>query len=67
MWKLWHRLFGWDYIHWENSADEGIARIQKGYNGEVFYWRYKITSVADKITTAENVIWLTCEPRKWGL
>ena len=29
MYKIYKYLFGWDYIHWKNSADYGIARVFK--------------------------------------
>lgn len=69
MWKykLLNKLFGWDYIQWRNTADNGIARVHLGFNGEVYYWRYKLTEVADKILEKEQVIWLTCEPKTFGL
>jgi hypothetical protein len=65
MWKLWNRLFGWDYVQWKNSADQGVARIYTDHYYRVFYWRYKGTSILDVITTAEQVVWLTCQPSKY--
>ena len=65
LWSLLHRLFGWDYIYWVNSADRGVARIHKDKDGAAFYWRYKITRLADRVTCADQVIWLTCEPSKY--
>jgi hypothetical protein len=41
MYRLLNRLFGWDYIAWRNTCDQGIARIHKDGNGVLFYWRYK--------------------------
>lgn len=69
MWKykLLNKIFGWDYIQWRNPADQGIARVYRGFNGEVYYWRYKLTKLIDKIKKAEDVVWLTCEPNKFGL
>lgn len=29
MWRLFHKLFGWQYVHMENSADEIIRRVKK--------------------------------------
>ena len=67
MWKLWSKLFGWDYIQWKNSADQGIARVHRDRNGNVYYWRYKITKLADPIVNARDFLWLTCEPSKYGI
>lgn len=59
------RLFGYDYIAWRNSADQGIARVHKDGNGRVWYWRYRVTGVWDVIHEADQVIWLTCAPSKY--
>ena len=67
MWRIFNYLFGWDYIVWHNSADDGIARIHVDKNGNVFYWRYKLTKVADPIKKASHFLWLTCEPSKYGI
>lgn len=66
MWKLFNYLFGWDYVTWRNTADNGIARVHVDKTGKVYYWRYKIISVADVITSADNHLWLTCSPEKYG-
>lgn len=63
--KLLNLLFGWDYIQWQNSADEGIARIHIDGNKRIFYWRYKMTNVIDEIKTPSQVFWLTCSPDKY--
>lgn len=34
-------LFGWDYIHWVHSIDQGVARVFKAKDGRVVYFRYK--------------------------
>jgi hypothetical protein len=65
MYKLLNLLFGFDYIHWRNSADQGIARVHKSQDGVVWYWRYGLTQVADIITKKEQVIWLTCKAEKY--
>ncbi len=66
MWQLWHLLFGWDYIQWSSSYSSGIARVHIDGMGRVWYWRYKVTKVADIITDPKDVIWLTCSPKKYG-
>lgn len=67
MYKLYHWLFGWDYIQWRNSAAQGVARVYKSHCGRIYYWRYKITDLADDIKTRDQVLWLTCSPEKYGL
>lgn len=27
MWRLWHRLFGWQYVYIENSAARHVRRV----------------------------------------
>lgn len=65
MYKLYHFLFGWDYIFWKNSADAGIARVFKTPDGKINYFRYKITNLIDEIESKEQVTWLTCKPEKY--
>lgn len=65
MYKLYKYLFGWDYIHWSDSADQGVARVHKTLDGNVWYWRYKITSIVDEIKSPDEVIWLTCSSLKY--
>lgn len=65
MYKILHWLFGWDYIGWYNSADNGIARVFNDSTGRTFYFRYRITKLIDEIHKPEQVIWLTCKPEKY--
>jgi len=67
MWKLLNYLFGWDYITWKNSADQGIARVHVDKNRNVFYWRYKGSKLPDPIASATKHLWLTCSPEKYGI
>lgn len=62
---LFNKLFGWDYIHWTNSCDQGNARVHKSPDGKVWYYRYKITCIIDVINEPDDVIWLTCHPNKY--
>ena len=62
MFKLKKFLFGWDYIYWRNSADGGVARVHKSPDGVIWYWRYRLTHIIDRITNPDEVIWLTCPP-----
>jgi hypothetical protein len=65
MYKLLHVLFGWDYVAWRNSADQGIARVYEGKCGRVYYWRYRSTRLFDIIEKPEHVLWLTCDPSRY--
>jgi hypothetical protein len=65
VYKILHKVFGWDYVYWHNYADEGIARVHLDAESKPFYWRYKITSLLDNITSADQVTWLTCKPEKY--
>jgi hypothetical protein len=64
MWKILNKLFGWDYIAWRNSADNGVARVHVGY-GVVWFYRYRITKLVDKIKDKDQVTWLTCDFKKY--
>lgn len=65
MWKLFNKLFYWDYIYWTNSCTQGIARIHRDGSGNPYYFRHKVTNVIDRIRCEEQVVWLTCEPEKY--
>jgi len=65
MYRLWNYLFGWDYVIWENSVAQGVAKVQKYPDGKIGYWRYRATNVFDEIKDADQVIWLTCHPSKY--
>lgn len=67
IYKLLNKWFGWDYISWTNSADQGIARVHRSGNGQAYFWRYKGTHLAARIHKADQVIWLTCSPEEYGL
>jgi hypothetical protein len=65
MWKLLSKLCGWDYIAWKNTASQGIARVYLDGDGVCYYWRYKNIKVADRINSADQVVWLTCSSEKY--
>lgn len=65
MYKLLNKIFGWDYISWQNTCDDGIARVFKTKCGKVVYLRYKHTKVLDIIKNKDQVLWLKCEPEKY--
>lgn len=65
MYKIFNKLFGFDYIYWENTADQGVARVFVTKDGNICYWRYRSTRLLDKITNPSQVVWLTCSPTKY--
>ncbi len=67
IYKLLNKLFGWDYVHWRNSADSGIARVRTTPGGAVYYWRYKATRVMDVLPhpSITRITWLTCAQSKY--
>lgn len=65
MWKLMHKILGWDYVQWSNCCDQGVARVHADGMGRAYYWRYTTIGVADIIHKPEQVIWLTCAPTKY--
>lgn len=65
IYKVLHKLFGWDYVHWTNTVDRGIARVHVDYTNRVWYWRYRSTKLIDEIKAPNQVLWLTCEPSKY--
>ena len=65
MYKLLHKLFGWDYLQWYNYTDQGIARIHVTPDGVAYYWRYKHTKVIDLIEYNKKVLFLTCRRDKY--
>ncbi len=65
IYRILHDLFGWDYIHWKNSADQGVSRVRKLPDGSVGYWRYLGFKIFDVIEQSSQVLWLTCHPSKY--
>jgi len=65
MYKLLNKLFGWDYIYWQNTCDQGVSRVHKSPDGTVWYWQYKTTKLIKTIPDYHKVIWLTCDPSKY--
>jgi len=61
-----HKILGYDYINWSNSADDGVARVFRTPDGKVCYWRYRSIRLLDVIKNKDQVIWLTCPPSKYG-
>ena len=65
--KLFNKLFGWDYIHWTNSADQGISMVRVDGEGKAYYYRYFSINVIDPFPPGiyVNIRWLTCLPNKY--
>lgn len=68
IWRLLNKIFGWDYIAWDNDLSQGIARIHRDKAGRIFYWKYKNINCAEYITSIDKTdvkMWLTCPPEKY--
>lgn len=65
LYKLLNKILGWDYIHWSNSADSGIARVQLDAQQNPYFWQYKASKVLRRIEDPKQVVWLTCMPEKY--
>ena len=63
MWRLWHKLFGWDYIQWKLGT-HGIRRIRVVPNGLVYFM-----CLGEIINLAEpryhKIMYLTCSKDKY--
>lgn len=63
MWRLWHKLFGWDYIQWKLGPN-GISRIRVAPSGLVYFMR-----LGEIINLAEpgyhKITYLTCSKDKY--
>lgn len=66
MWRLWNKLFGWDYILWTNTATSDISRVHITPDSKVFYYLYSGFKYNEVIRNKSQVIWLTCLPSKYG-
>jgi len=66
MWRIFNKLFGWDYIVWQNTCDGGIERIRLAGDGSGYFWKYgkyvrQLANPQDVTITC----WLTCPPEKY--
>lgn len=64
IYKLLHKLFGWDYIQF-SSHGGGVSRVQVDEMNRPWYWRWRFEGTAEIIRKPEDVIWLTCSPEKY--
>jgi hypothetical protein len=65
MWRLWHKLFGWDYIQWKlGLGTHSVRRIRVAPNGFVYFM-----CLGEIISLAEpgyyKITYLTCPKDKY--
>ncbi len=77
MWKLFHFIFGWDYVYWENPNTYklcGVSRIYKDGFGIPYIiikipdtdYTYKIyLHLTPDVCKYYSIMWLTCTPQKY--
>lgn len=65
LYQLLHWAFGWDYIAWQNSVDQGISRVMVDHTGAVWFWKYRAIHLPEKVSRPSDVLWLTCHPSKY--
>lgn len=73
MWRVWHKLFEWDYIYYQYQcvveSKVMVARIRKDYLGRPFFKRK--TDYSKRVITflrwddTNTVVFLTCHPVKY--
>jgi hypothetical protein len=62
IYKILHKLFGWDYIYFENTASHGMARVRTDAEGVHFYY-WACYCRVDIIPG--QVKWMTCKRDKY--
>lgn len=55
-WQLLNRLFGWDYVHLENTATEEIRRVRRTANGTRYVKYY-----------GDNLVWIDDPKCHWRI
>jgi hypothetical protein len=67
MWKLWNKLFKWDYVYWAGHYSRGISRVMVDGLGRPYYWRGELGDRRVHVITGttDNVLWLTCPPTNY--
>jgi len=68
MWSIFNKLFGWDYIVWENSCDGAVERIRIDGEGRAYFWqygKYACNLEGPYRGTTRIACWLTCAPEKY--
>jgi len=64
LYRVLHKLFGWDYIHWGTTQSWGITRVYVDGDG-VPYFHSKYGRIYKPDGGACEVIWLTCPRTKY--
>ncbi|MCA2570671.1 MAG: hypothetical protein IM527_04670 [Microcystis sp. M42BS1] len=67
MYRVLHKLFGWDYIQFRDGSHCGISRVHVDGLGRPYYWYDKSIKLADFIRDPKKFVWLTCTPYKYFL
>ena len=64
MWRLWHTLFGWDYVYWELISMSGVSRVRLASNGVAYF---RILGLIIRVTdpSLDDILFLTCSPEKY--
>lgn len=69
IYKILHKIFGWDYVHWSSGAYSGIARVRVDGNGNPFIFRFGKQDVLKLYNPPYNTVniitWLTCSSNKY--
>lgn len=65
MWRILNKLFGYDYIVWNNGFKSGIARVHVNDDGVVYCYSNRMRSMIEKINSPDQVFWLTCKSNKY--
>lgn len=64
MWRLWHKLFGWDYVQYRIAGLHYILRVKTAPSGLVYLSKYKEVIPLEDISL-HQVTYLTCSRRKY--
>lgn len=63
MYKIFNKLFGWDYVYFQNFATQGVKKVKTDFYGHPYYiWA---VNSRVKITSKKQVMWLTCSADKY--
>lgn len=62
MWRIFHFLFGWDYIQWRMGCHHGISRVRVNPEGIQFVWA---NGTAYELKYLTDVFWITCKSEKY--
>lgn len=63
MYKLLNKLFGWDYVRWQNYSDACVTRVRLDAWGRPYCIYGNFVTI--RITDSNKFTWLTCKPEKY--